>query len=108
NRIEILCEAHIEHLIRFIKHHDLHMIQFQRLTTDMIEGASRCGHDHINATFEGMKLWTDRLPSIDRQNADTEFFPIPLHGVPDLNRQFPRRYENQGRGLVLRSVSNAL
>src|SRR5690348_3125720 len=40
NSIEIVGESHIEHFVGFVEHDDLHMLELQRVPTDMIQRAA--------------------------------------------------------------------
>ena len=96
--LEILGEAHVEHLVRLVEHDDLHRIEAQRLAADVIERTAGRGDDHVDAALQHAQLVLHRRAAIDRQRAHSERLPVLVHRLGDLHRQLARGHEDQRGG----------
>jgi hypothetical protein len=52
DRLDIVGEAHVEHLVRLIQHDGPHIMQAKRPTADMVQRAPRCCDHDIDPAFE--------------------------------------------------------
>ena len=66
DRLEILGESHVEHLVGFVEHQHSHALEPQRLAADVIERSTGRGHHHVDAALERAKL---RAPSTRRRRS---------------------------------------
>ena len=95
NRLEVLGEAHVEHLVGFVEDDDLHAVEAQRLAADVIERAARRGDDDVDAALERPKLRLHRRAAVDRQRDDAQRLAVLVHRLGHLHRQLARGHENQ-------------
>ena len=52
DRLDVLGEPHVQHLVRLIQHHHLQAPQTKRLAGDVVDGPSRCRDHYINPPFQ--------------------------------------------------------
>ncbi len=95
DRLDIVDEAHLEHLVRFVEHHVLHATEIERALIDQIQGATRRPHDDMHAVFQPPLLARIGLPTVDRQDAHTQGCPIAVNGFRRLDGQLARGREDQ-------------
>jgi hypothetical protein len=95
NRLEVVGETHVEHLVRFVENEHLDRVERERPTTDVIQRTTWCRHDDIDAALEGTQLLRHRLSTVDRQNPHAEWSPVLMDGLGDLHRELARRNENE-------------
>ena len=95
NLLELLGEAHVEHLVGFVEDERLDRAQRERRTADMVERASWRRDDDVDATTQRAKLELDGLAAVDRENARVERAAVPMHRFGDLHRELACRDENQ-------------
>jgi hypothetical protein len=102
NRLEVLGEAHVEHLVRLVEHHDLHRIEAQRLAPDVVERATGRGDDDVDPALEHAQLILHRRAAIDRQHAHAERLAVLVHRLGDLHRELARGDEDERRRTLAR------
>src|SRR5689334_4815520 len=102
NLLEVVGEAHVEHLVRFVEDDDLNLRQRQRAATDVIERATRRRDDDIDAPAKRSKLLLDGLPAVYRKHTCSESLSIAMDCLRDLHGELARRHEND-RAHVRRS-----
>ena len=95
-RLDVLGEAHVEHLVGLVEHDDLKAAQVQRSPGDVVERAPGRRHHDVDATVKRTQLPADRLPAVDRQHAHAHVASVAVHRLGDLYRELARGYENQG------------
>ena len=96
DRLDVLGEAHVEHLVRLVEDHHLDGIEWQGATVEVVECAARGGDDDIDSPTQGVQLATDRLPAVDRQDLRPDGTSVAVHRLRDLHRKLTRRNEDQG------------
>ena len=95
HRIEVLGEAHVEHLVGLVEHDELDGIEVQAAPRQMVDGAARRRDDEVDAAAQAAQLLADRLPAVDRQHADARRAPVAMDRLGDLHRQLARRHEDE-------------
>ena len=70
HRIEVLGEAHVEHLVGLVEHDELDGIEVQAAPRQMVDGAARRRDDEVDTAAQAAQLLADRLPAVHRQHAD--------------------------------------
>jgi hypothetical protein len=100
DRVEVFCEAHIEHLVGFIEHEDAQVVEFQSAALDVIQRASRRGDDDADAAFQGADLLRDRRAAIDRHDADANALGVLVDRFGHLHCQLAGRHEHQAAGVL--------
>jgi hypothetical protein len=53
DRLDVLGEPHVQHLVRLIQDHHLQAPQTKRLAGDVVDGPARCRDHHIDPPFQG-------------------------------------------------------
>ena len=104
NRVEILGEAHVEHLVGLVEDQHAQGAELQRAALDVIERAPRRGDDDAGAALEGANLLRDRRAAVDRQHGDAESLRVLVDRFRHLHRQLARRHEHQPAGLFLQPL----
>ena len=100
DRVEIVREAHVEHLVGFVEDQDLEAGELQRLAADVVEDAAgRADHD-VDAALQRPHLLVHRRAAVERQHRAAERLAVLVHGFGDLHRQLARRHEHHARGLA--------
>ena len=97
--LDVLGEAHVEHLVCFVEDDDLKAAQLQRPPVDVVERAPGGRHHDVNATLKRPQLPADRLAAVDRQDPRADVTPVATHRLGDLHREFARRDQHQGERL---------
>src|SRR5699024_11689222 len=67
DRLDILPESHIQHLIRLIEDYRGDFFKLHRLSAHVVHDPSRCSDDHLHARFQRTDLLGDLLSTVDRQ-----------------------------------------
>ena len=95
HEFEILAEAEIEHLVRFVEHHDRQRGNIQRAALDMIAQPPRRAHDDMDAGLQGAALAL-RVHAADAgRDARAGVAIEPGQLAFDLQRQFARRRDDE-------------
>ena len=95
NRLQVVGEPHVEHLVGFVEHDALDVGQLERAALDVIDRAPRRGDDDVDPALQGAKLLLNGLATVDRDDAGSERVPVLVHRLGDLHRQLPRRNEDE-------------
>ena len=100
DRLEIVGETHVEHLVGFVEHHDAHVVEGKRSAPDVVDGAAGRGDDDVDAAVELLQLAVDRLAAVDRHDLDAEMPAVLEDRLADLHRQLAGgdQHERAGRG----------
>ena len=64
----ILPEAHVKHLVRFVQHNHFYFRGFNRVPSQMVHHTSRRSNDNLNSLGKGSYLFSDILTAIDRKH----------------------------------------
>src|SRR5262249_44557352 len=99
DRLDVLSETHVEHLVRFVEDDDLKATQVQRSPGDVVERAPGRRHHDVGATIKRAQLPADWLAAVDRQNTRANVMPVAMHRLRDLRCEFARRHEHEGERL---------
>ena len=99
DRLDVLGETHVEHLVRFVEDDDLEATQAQRSPGDVVKRAPGRRHHHVDATIKRPQLPADWLSAVDRQNTRANVTPVAMHRLRDLHCEFACRHEHQGERL---------
>ena len=66
--VEILGEAHVEHLVGLVEHEHLQRVELERAAPHVIERAARRGDDDVRAALERADLLMHRRAAVERQH----------------------------------------
>ena len=78
--LDVFGEAHIEHLVGFVEHHDLNVGKGKRAAGDVIHRSAGRGHHHVDALAQGLQLTPDGLAAVNRYHSRTEVATIFVDG----------------------------
>ena len=95
HRIEVLGEAHVEHLVGLVEHDELDGIEVQAAPGQVVDGPSWRRDDEVHAAPQAAQLLADRLPAVDRQHADARRPPVAMDRLGHLHRELARRHEDE-------------
>ena len=97
NRLDVLGEPHVEHLVGLVEHQEAQLGEVQRALVEVVDDPARSAHDHVNASFEGAELGTVGSASVDRQHPDSRQVPgVALECFADLQRQLAGGCQHEG------------
>ena len=106
--LDIVDEAHAQHLVGFIEHHTGQRIEAQRRAAQVIEDAPRGAHDHVHATAQRAQLRAQALPAVHRQHMETrQVAGVGLERLGNLYRELTGRGQNQDLRLYACDVEPA-
>ena len=96
--VEILGEAHVEHLVGFVQDQHVEPIQLQRAAPDVVERAAGRGDDDVGAALERADLLEHRRAAVEREDRQPAAARVLVHGLGDLHGQLARRHEDEAVG----------
>ena len=86
--LHVFLEAHVEHLVRLIKHEEAQLGDVQRALLQVVDDATRGAHDDLRAAAQAGELDAVGLTAVDGQDLDaTQVVGEGLEGVRDLEGQ---------------------
>ena len=94
-RIEVLGEAHVEHLVGLVEHDELDRVEVQAAPGQVVDGSARRRDHEVDAAPQAAQLLADRLPAVHRQHADARRPPIAMDRLGHLHRELARRHEDE-------------
>ena len=95
--LEILGEAHVEHLVGFVEDRDLDLVETQAAALQVVDRAPGRGDDDVHAAPQAAELLTDGLAAIDGQDAGPELPAVLVERLGDLHRELARRDQDERR-----------
>ena len=96
DRLDVVDEAHAQHLVGFVQHQRLELRQIQRAVFQVIDHAARRADDDVHAAAQRAQLRTVALAAVDRQHVEAgQVRGVALEGLGHLDRQFARRRQHQ-------------
>ena len=103
DRLDVLDEAHLEHLVRLVEHQGADIVEYQRATTAQVQGAPGSGHHDVDAAPQRVDLMTRRSAAVDGDQSGSELAPVPVERLRHLERQLAGGHEDQ-RGRCLAAL----
>ena len=88
-------EAHVEHAIGFVEHEDLDVREIDRALLSVVEQASGCGDDDVDAAPELRDLRVDADAAEDHGGAQRHVLAVVAHALADLRGELARRRQDQ-------------
>ena len=95
NQFEVFREAHVEHLIGFVKDNRLQFAQINGATTHVIKHTTWCCDDDMRAALERDDLTMEFLTAVNRRNGDAQFFTVAMKRFAHLHCEFTRWHEHE-------------
>ena len=96
DRLDVLGEAHVEHLVGLVEDHGANAGDVERPATEVVDDPPGGTDDHVDAAFERLQLTVDRLPAVHRDDLDPEPAPVLEDRLGHLHRQLACRDEHEG------------
>ena len=107
DRLDVLGEAHVEHLVRLVQHHRAQRAQPQRAPGDVVQRPARRRHHHVHPVVERAQLPADRLPAVDRQHPGAQVLAVAVERLGDLHGQLPGGHQHQRHRVAVRAAPPA-
>jgi hypothetical protein len=95
DQLEVLGEAHVEHLVGLVERHHAQVGEVQRLAPQVVERTPRRRHHHVGAAPQGGHLAVELLAAVDRDHRGAELAPVPVERLGHLHRELARRHQHQ-------------
>ena len=95
NRLQLVGEAHVEHLVGFVENEEFDAAQIKRSRGGSDRARGRASRRHVDAALERAQLLRDRGTAEHRQDVNMQHAAVLVHGLGDLHRQFARRHQHQ-------------
>ena len=89
--VEVLGEAHVEHLVGLVEHDDLDGLEVEAAAGEVVDGPARGGDDDVDAAVQGVQLAADGLAAVDREHPGAEAAAVAVDGLGDLHGQLAGR-----------------
>ncbi len=104
DRVDILEEAHREHLVGLVEHHHAHARQIERATADVIEDAAGRADHGVHAGAQRIQLRLHRGAAVDGQGQHVRVGGQAHELVAHLLRELARGHERDHLDAGLRGV----
>ena len=92
---DVVDETHVEHAVGLIEDEDLDLGKVDRALADVVEEASRRGHEDIDPATEALDLWVDPDSAKNHGGGKVEALAIGRDAFTDLGGEFARRGEDE-------------
>ncbi len=96
--LELVGEAHVEHLVGLVEHDGLDAAEVERAAADVIERATRRGDDDVHAAAEDGDLLAEGLSAVDRHGAGADGAAVAMERLGDLHGELAGGYEHEHGG----------
>ena len=93
--LQVVGEAHVEHLVGLVEDHDLHLVEADRAAVEVVHAAPGRGHHHVHAARQAVELGGDRLAAVHGHHAHAELAAVLVHGLGHLHRELAGWREDQ-------------
>ena len=100
-------ESHVGHAVGFVHHHDLHLLEVERILAEEVGEASRTRDQYVDAAVEVTALGVVADTAVDRAHAQTAGRGERLELPTDLRGELTRRREDQRGRLALARLVDA-
>ncbi len=95
DRLQVLGEAHVEHLVGLVQHDDADGVELQRAAPDVIQGSPRRRHDDLGAALQGADLLVHGRAAVERDDAEADALRVLVDRLGDLHGQLARGDEHE-------------
>ena len=103
--LDILLEAHVEHLVGLVEDEEAQVGQIQAALLQVVDDTARCTHDDLCATAQAGQLCTVGGTAVDREDAHaTDVAGEGLEGVSRLERELTGRGQDEHLRVALGGV----
>jgi hypothetical protein len=94
-RVEILGEAHVEHLVGLVEHEHLDGREVERAAAQEIERPAGRGDHDVDTAVERADLLAHRRAAVDGHHVDVGAAGVLVNGLGHLHRQLARGHEHE-------------
>ena len=102
--VEVVGEAHVEHLVGLVEDDGLDLVEAERAAVEVVHRAPGRRDDHVHAAREAVELRGDRLPAVHRHDAHAELAAVPVDGLGHLHRELAGGREHERRRAAAAAV----
>ena len=103
--LDVLREAHLQHLVRLVQHEVLELGEVEGALGQVVHDAAGGAHHDVHAAAEGGQLHTVSLTAVDGQHVHAlHAGGVGLERLADLQRELTGRGEDEGLRRLLRDV----
>ncbi len=96
HRLDVVDEAHAQHLVGFVEHQRAQRGQVERALVEVVDDAAGSADHDVHAAAQRLQLRAVALAAVDRQHVEAgQVRGVALEGLGDLDRQFARRCQHQ-------------
>ena len=102
NALDVLGEAHRQHLVGLVEHQVVELGQIERAALQVIDHAAGCTDDHLRTAAQPGELHAVGLTAVDRQHVDAgQLGAVATECLGDLQGELAGRRQHQRlRGLA--------
>ena len=100
NALDVIGEAHVEHLVGLIEHDHFDAVEVQRTATDVVDDAAGSADHDVHAAVECLQLTEDRLATVHRHALRAEVLAVTEERFADLHGQFAGGDQDQRHSLA--------
>ena len=93
--VDVLGEAHVEHLVGLVEHDHLHAVERERPPVHVVDGTARRGHHDVHAAGDRLELVHDRLAAVDRQHLGAQALAVLVDGLADLDGELTGGHQHE-------------
>ena len=103
--VDRIDEAHLQHLVGLVEHHEADRGKAQGLALQVVHHAPGRRHDHMDAATQRVQLRGVALAAVDRQHMQPGHpARVLLEGLGHLDGELARRHQHQGLRLAPRDI----
>ena len=95
DELDVLDEAHVQHLVGLVEDDGRHAVQVQGPTPDVVHDAPGCADHDLHALAQGAQLALNRLATVDGQGGDGLIFAHTVQRLGDLHGQLTGRCQHE-------------
>ena len=103
--IDAFRESHIQHLIRLVEYHVLHILEFGHAALHQVNEAPRCSYDYLRAAFQRADLAFYARAAVNSLHVQAvNVSRIVFQVIGNLQAEFSRRTQDHGLRSALRRI----
>src|SRR5262249_14613030 len=95
DRVDVVDEAHVEHLVALVEDDDRERAQVERAAAEVVQHAAGRSDDDLRAGLELIDLTADRLAAVDGRDVDPAIAAELAQLAGDLQAELARRDQDQ-------------
>ena len=98
--LDVVGEAHVEHLVGLVEHQHPNGVERQRTATDVVDDAAGGADDDVHATVECLQLAVDGLAAVDGHALGAHVLAVAEERFTDLHGQLAGGHQHECHRLV--------